>query len=962
MNPHTDRNYQALIELIETVKVEREGRGVCYQLSVGMIARTFSQAGDEVTRKLRGWAQPCNMGASEVVSTPWIDFLAAGATKHCGVLVPWVAMVTSDPERAKGALKSQIETMGPGVLHCKSERCRVVSKGLTLLGVRFSPPERAPSSVPVDFSGMIDRFGLSLGGSSVLVAYFGGSPVVDGDLFRSNAGEIQYQADEFWKFCEHIHGSLRVAFGPGWFGNADGFLNALSKASESQNLIEAGRNHPACDPSVMAAAATQKLLGFGWLPSHLNNPGIHKDMGLLKKELRRDLQQEGIVYFKVPRISLSEANSLDLKNPMIAADEWWQYYQSQRKTDTPVLAIEIKAHGRQHRAGDPQRPTKKSHRRFLMIPLGFQIYWLIQRLHPEIEQNVLGYLPGGSENLRSHQLNQLVRSFVDKGDENAYQELEKVLCAIAYPTAHETDLVDLLNQKADEEARTTQDADTDTGDGSLDKKALVFLRLLDRMLSSEGDSWKHVSPIRMFFRCLAELCSIPGKDFREPSKFRNGSALGRLTWAKGIYQLVKSRNDLFDKINLTSESKYPRKKLVKELIQFAVDATHKRLEIPEFVRHWMESMTRMTWIMPLDHLNPCPVVPSAGDRVACADQRAHLHYPHLFSPVPEEGSVPVEIKFLLQHLRTELGSHFSSKQMGFLTQRISSTNALMTGLMIRLGYLPDFEMESLDNHLKPANEDYEALLLRLDSKLILRRLLEMEGGRDFLGAWCDKIRKLLLTFDSSDDSDYVSGDRRLENLFEVFEDAPGIAEAALDCCRRKIQSVSDQLHGETENSLIVYFLPAMLRENFFATDINPYKQGNSISWAKTIPFDCVKEKSDASLEGDATENVDTSEDSYNSMETITGDNTKQTNLGPTMEEVGGTTDEVDHVLALKDLLMKESMDINEACMHINESLEEPYPLLNELVQEVFGSAPPSKVFLKNCRAILEKMDPGKLKK
>ena len=232
-----------------------------------------------------------------------------------------------------------------------------------------------------------------------------------------------------------------------------------------------------------------------------------------------------------------------------------------------------------------------------------------------------------------------------------------------------------------------------------------------------------------------------------------------------------------------------------------------RLGMTEFLRAWIEETFRFVWLLPLDRLEPQPMPVQPYDRTLVGHWRSQYVYPCLFCQNQTEAAAEVDVAPLLSFVSRSLSSGKTNGKRTWLMHRISETNELMTGLMVKVGYVPDFPLESLAADSGNANKQLANILACLDSKLIVRCILEEEGGHEVLSKWIDGLSRSVHDILPDREVEAFGSDENPESLFGIFQDSAGFAVAALDCCRQRPPAAK-------EDVLRVYFLVDELIKKF----------------------------------------------------------------------------------------------------------------------------------------------------
>jgi hypothetical protein len=939
----SDQKYSALMEFLIEDRGEQEEKSKCYRLPVGAIAKEFKVAGDEVGDLLRSRSEPCLVPPDDPGRTPWIDFLAAGVGTSAHP-VNWLAFVTSD---ARSALDATKPHGNDSVLETKTsdpERIKILHKILKELSVLFVngtnlPPEKARKDQPIDLSEIRDRFmnrsadrnSESHGCASVpeiLVFFMSADETAAKTIFAANCEMNLHHVVSLDDLKSILLGNWQSVFGPGWLGTLDRFHKAMKRsASNKKTIIEIEADKLSGLQEALAAIATTKLITYGWLPSHLNESSAmlgKPSLGTARKYILKQLHDEGIRFFPLPCVNLPQGEQLNIRNQQELSEAMWLNFKSPHPVDKVILAIEITAYGRRNKSAGSSKKKSGYQPRFLLFPRSLSSFGAIRNFLPFVRHDVIGYTTGSSITTQSGILDSLVRDCLSNPSDSLLEEkLEREICSIYYPS-----LVNRGNFLLPEEAQGAAKEEIAVDHRGLEKSATEnslseVAEIIDLLLSA-GESGRLENDV------LLPLIRFAGKMLRlEKSQLESivqdlpDSPLTQHRQVGVLEGAISKKGSSIESINLTRESVFPRSKLFKSLAQFVIGAKFGRIKVPEFLQKWVGSLARFVWIVPLDQITAFSGKPMAGPTVLVGSRFSSRYYPNLFSESPEEGAVEVRLDLLLNLLIRPLDCDPKNRWRGWLANRISETNELLVGLTVFAGYIPDFKLHSLLTDFQSSKCNLDVLLERLDSRLIVRCIMDLEGGMPFLQEWSDCIPKQvkILIPQTQGAADYINSDYRLDTLLEIFNDAAGIAVAALDCCRRRNGRINSADQRQKADQYTVYFLPGKLRDYYY---------------------------------------------SQNSL--------RETSSRKPNENVGGGNEGEDTFWNLEEglgrLLMSSPFDEENALELIqlwqksesNAHAETPYDLLMSVKDLLFPGRTPPNDFLRNCRSLLTVLQPEILRR
>ncbi|MBC7979007.1 MAG: hypothetical protein H7Y36_00410 [Armatimonadetes bacterium] len=953
----SDQDYDALMELLIQDREKQEEKFRCYHLRVKAVSAEFRVAGDKLGDLLRSRAEPCLIHPDDQSRTPWIDFLAAGVG-NSDQPPNWLAFVTSD---SRIALDTMGDPGGGSIIELKladPERIKIVHKVFEKLPAFFTSGVIRESGVtsgdnPIDLSEMRDRFmnhsadrtakADDIAPVPEAVTDSPTDPPADPDpnpcilIFGVNSEEASVRA-MFGANCNFIFRHVatldelkctlfekwQAAFGPGWLGSVDRFHRVLTNSASRKSItrfIECEAEEDSGSRGALAAIATAKLVNFGWLPGHLNERSAmlgESTDGIVRKSFLKKLYEEDIRFFRLPRVKLPHEEKLHIRNSQDLSEAMWLNFKSPHPVDKVILAIEITAYGR--RGQSPRAAKRKSvyKPRFRLSTLSLTAFGVIRSFFPFVRHDVIGYTAGSSTTTRSGMLDSLVRKrLLDPLDSRLKEKLEREICNICYPSMVSYKFSTSLEETREPGLGKTSAERQGPEDSVSNKDVSEVTAVIESLMSvgESGTAGKNVlSPL---IRSVGKLLRLEKHEVDSALQYVPDSPRTQRLQVEMLKTAIARKGSPSKNIKLTRESDFPRLKLLKSLSEFMIGAKFYRLRMPDFVQNWVGALARFVWIVPLDRMTPSPAaLVRSGPTALVGSRAASRYFPNLFSEVPEDGAVEVKLDLLLNLLAHPSECDAKNRWRGWLANRISETNELMVGLTFSAGYLPDFQLHSFIADFQRRKGSLDVILEQLDSRLIVRCIMDM-GGAPLLEDWSNlipkQIRALIATGQSH--ADYINPNERLDSLFKIFDDATGMAVAALDCCRRRNERTKRADPISEADRYTVYFLPGKLREYFYSQD---FLQGDN-----------HRELHDNVGEGPK-------EDTFKNLEEGLG------------RSLLGTPFEFE-----KTLELIQRWQNSEG----NEYGETAYDLLMSVKDQLYPNDTPPIDFLRNCKSLLSILQP-----
>ena len=672
--------------------------------------------------------------------------------------------------------------------------------------------------------------GLKAGSFDIIVVCSTGDQESIKDLFESWMVELLF-VESMEELFEKSIDAFRMSFGQGWFVNVDRFASAMRKAirqKQAPNPVLVGDFEDERGiPNEIAAAAAGKLCSFGWLPSLWDNRDVMLRQASAGSPravaLRRQFDEE-LRIFSLPKLALPEEGTLRTDSLQDLVKNTWLNFETWYPQDQVILAIECKRYGARDAKTAPGLGECQKSNFYLLPPFIASSLGLLRMLLPGCPFQVLGYSPGGSSATHAGVLERLVRLYrSDPDSRSVVSRLMNEIVGICYPgsvpVSRQTHLEQALAIDCEiAELGTKRAGEIPTGN------------------SGHAD----VPRIPDSLESLLRICST-GKSDPLKTLVLAGQLVGIILRLKkqSIELILKApanpEDTGFDDVKILNEeiretfkddSDVRRSRgadhsflgIYKNLALVLWHAVRGKLGLTPSLHEWIAESFRFIWLVPLDHVEPHMVKPPRSGSTFPGSRLSPHFYPHLFSTDEMEGAIPVDLKGLLSRMDGTLALGGKGKKRGWLANKISETNELMAALMVRTGYVPDFPMESLPLEFKTGKGDLQLILARLDSRLIVRCILESGGGSQFLAEWCEKITRHVREQApvASADGDFLANHERIEARFGVFRDCAGLAVAALDCCRAGIRDVKETTRHGKAKKFQVYFRVDKLFEHFRA--------------------------------------------------------------------------------------------------------------------------------------------------
>jgi len=946
-----DLRYGSALEAMRVHHDDFSSDTGCYRLPVNRISAATKLPGDEVRDLLRSEAKPCIMAGDDCVKVRWVDFLAAG--KQGNAL--WLALATSDHRGVKDALNAGISAASYASHSGDSERIKTFRSAVDALMTYASYPgdklkiQQIPGAT-MSHEGLIGALteraethygraeglsigmGLKAGSCDIVVVCSTVDQESIKDLFGLWMVELLF-VESMEELFDKAIDALRMSFGQGWFVNVDRFASAMKKAIRQKQVpnpvLVGDFEDERGNPNESAAAAAGKLCSFGWLPSLWDNREVMLRQASAGSPravaLSRQFDEE-LRIFPLPKLALPEEGTLRTDSVQDLGKNTWLNLETWYPQDQVILAIECKRYGARDAKTATGLDAIQKSRFHLLPPFHASSLGLLRQLIPECPFQVLGYSPGGTASTHSGVLERLVTLYRSgPNNSSVASRLLNEIVGLCYPGSVPVSRQSRLDQALSIDCEI---AELDAWRASGKPTGSSF----------HEDASRRPNSLELLLRICSTGKSDPRKALLLACQLVGSILCRKKQSIEPILTSPASPDDNgFGEVqNLNCEIRETFKddsdvrrsrgadhrilRLYKNLALILWHAVRGRLGLTPSLHAWIAESFRFIWLVPLDHMEPSMAKPPRSGSTYPGSRLSPHFYPHLFSTDEVEGAIPVDLKGLLSRVDGTLALGGNGRKRGWLAHKISETNELMAALMVRIGYVPDFPMESLPLEFKTGKGELHLILARLDSRLIVRCVLESGGGAQFLAEWCEKIARKVgeQAPVASADGDFLANHERVDARFGVFRDCAGLAVAALDCCRAGIRDVKETTRIGKAKKFQVYFRVDKLFEHFRARMI--YRSKGTI----------------------ASDDNDEGEDQLLAV----------------------PSDDHDLLAGLEfklvSLLLAEEFDLMKATLLVRDwereegsvYSETPMNLLEGILDDYYPDRNPPKVFLLNCKRLL----------
>jgi hypothetical protein len=727
--------------------------------------------------------------------TPWIEFLATGVIKTADRQTGWIAFITSHPGLLKTALLRCNKATNEVWRLVSSERARTIKNILRNIDHDSkSPRPRFECKPPTDLSGLARDYFTELISNAnseshaltipeAWVISWGNNPdfgsTSNTDVSRANC----FHFSSFSDLVEFVSGPLRLHFGAGWFTQADAFhkhlVSAGKEKSEHRGMITAIAEKTRLSPPEMAALATARLVGFGWLPMNWNNRVAmvgNATADPLSKKARslRMLFDQGIRIFDMPRLDFQNMTSLNVTDSSELEDVVDLYYTSRNPADRALLTVEFTGYGKreannvQTESMPPTDEDMLKTGKYFLFRLPLNAVSVIQTLLPLVRTTVISYSDAASATGRSAILAGMVRQYEANPKTTALRDqIIQEVRSLTYWSLprHAVELPGVNTEGCETQFDLTRKIEEwqpdhiTCGSQSTSPENEPEQYLVQPVISRAESAGSMASPSTSdASELLDRLFPVGTKTDTKQS----GASPNRKSQYKTRKELavrdreVRKNAGELNSLPLTRKAHFRPVTLFRNFLKFIHDAKHLHLQVPEFLQTWIGCLFRFVWVMPLEPMGPLhttvadprPREDNLDSQERTTDNPAGTFfrstfagsalaprvYPLLFSPATCELACRVDLEPLLRLAKIGIDKVSAESGPSWLANRITVTRELMDELGRRIGYIADFE-PSYAIGRPDGSDSLHRILTSLSSETILRCILLQEGGRDMLRDW-----------------------------------------------------------------------------------------------------------------------------------------------------------------------------------------------------------------------------------
>jgi hypothetical protein len=724
---------------------------------------------------------------------PWIEFLAAGISKSPGMKTGWVALIVSHPGLVMNARQRGSQATNEVWRLVRSERARTINHILRELDRDSkSPRPRFQSELPADFSVLAGDYFTGLFSDAsfephaltipeTLMISWGDKPNFTSgpntEVSRLNCFHFAAISD----LIEFIFGPLRLRFGAGWFTQSDIFHERLSSTSkgkpEHRGMVTAAAAKTRLSPPEVAALATARLIGFGWLPINWNSRiAMLGDAAAdpLSKKARaiRTLFDQGLRIFEVPRLEFQNMTSLNAADSSDLANVKNLHQTSRHPTDRVLLAIEFTGYGKREAENvqteqmPPADEGEFETGKYFLLRLPLSAVNVIQTFFPLVRTTIISYSDAASATGRSAILERMIRQY--NANPKATGLRDQIIHEIRSLTYWSLPRHTVELSGVDAEGCGTQfdlarqieqwrPDDITNGSNSPLPENEPVQDLIQTIISRAESAGSMASPST---RDASELMDhlFPVGLKKVASKSSNPSNIKSLKPQKELAtrdQEVRKNADELNSLPLTRKAHFRPLTLFRNFLQFLHGAKQLKLQVPEFLQVWTGSLFRFVWVMPLEPMGPLHTTANPRPRNGSPDSQirtiddptetvyrstftgsplAPQIYPLLFLPAPRDRACQVDLEPLLRFVQRGIDEDDRETGPSWLANRINVTNDLMNELGRKIGYCADFEpIDALGR--SDSSISSQDLLASLASETILSCIIRQKGGAKFLRDW-----------------------------------------------------------------------------------------------------------------------------------------------------------------------------------------------------------------------------------
>lgn len=747
-------------------------------------------------RQSRGARAEANRGAIRMETLkriPWIEFLAAGISKSPGMKTGWVTLIASHSGLVKNSLQRCNQATNEVWRLVRSERARTINHILRELDHDSkSPRPRFQSEPPADFSVLARDYFTGLFSDAsfephaltipeTLMISWGDKPKFTSgpntEVSRLNCFHFAVISD----LIEFISGPLRLQFGAGWFTQSDIFHECLGSTSngkpEYRGMVTAAAAKTRLSPPEVAALATARLIGFGWLPINWNSRiAMVGDAAAdpLSKKARalRTLFDQGLRIFEVPRLEFQNMTSLNVADSSDLADVMDLHFTSGNPTDRVLLAIEFTGYGKrgaenvQTELMPPADEGELKMGKYFLFRLPLGAVSVIQTLLPLVRTTIISYSDAASATGRSAILERMVRHYnANPKATGLRDQIVQEIRSLTYWSLprHAVELSGVDGEGCGTQFDLTRQIEQWQPDNITDGSNSPSFEnepgqdIVQTIISRAESSGSMTPPSTSDASDLMDnLFPVGSKTVA--SKSGNPSNVKSLKSQKELAtrdQKVRKNADELNRLPLTRKAHFRPVTLFRNYLKFLHGAKQLKLHVPEFLQVWIGSLFRFVWVMPLEPMGPLHTTANPRPRNGSQDSQigtiddptetvyrstyagsplAPQIYPLLFLPASCERACLVDLEPLLRFVQRGIDENDDETGSSWLANRISATNDLMNELGKKIGYCADFEpIDALGR--SDSSNSLQNLLASLASETILSCIIRQEGGSEFLRDW-----------------------------------------------------------------------------------------------------------------------------------------------------------------------------------------------------------------------------------
>ena len=846
----SDLRYSAAIETLEAFRLQNPPHNGCFRLPVKALRDTTNAPSGEVRRLLGSRAETCNLEGCEWLAMPWADFVAVGKAP-CGTgKALWAALITSVPATVRRAAEDSLKIPCPHSNPVPSPQSRAtLRKYLNVikdLKTYEKPIRRVAREVNIfgEHAEMVIKeaclrdFGYEsgVGGASVgieTLVFCAQSDLDAVALFFASTSITPVPVPSLQSFFECGLVGLRMSMGVGWFPDLDRFAQVMKgavNAAQPPNVVSLDAVKVSGSfPRQRAVAAGSMFACMGWSTGELGvrggQPDGNTDEGAGYRWSDGDIQ-----VYRMPNAFLPGDEVIQANSVQECLKDTWISFESPFPQDRVLVAIRYKGYGPRNSTLQDDHETRNI---CLLPPLHVLAAGVLRRLLRKCEIQVIGYTAGESATTRSGLLERLAKRYCSNPSDAEVKA--SLLEWIRLLTHHSERVVEPKVSILDECCRIEQGFADATPEGENLKNPQSRERSwLQKFLFRRGSTGSG---------SFRSGCLLAGSAVGEILRFKRADVLNMIKRPKTsavaqfdeMHSLNRKVQEIFadDKdVGRTHGAKFRILALYKDLALFYANLCRGHLGLPETLYDWIRSNFEFVCLMPMDHVAPVRSGAPRKQSSYAGQFQSHRYYPFLFSCRQGDASVIVDVGPLLAIVGQALDLGDKKRTRGWLTNKISETNEMATALLIRTGADSDFPIESLALDFDRTG-DLGLILDQLDSRLMVRCILESPGGDGKLREWCENLGKAVRdTWHSKSRLlEHASGYEKLDSLLEFFRDYTGLAAAALDCCRNGIVHGSENPAEADKTGFIVYFNPDRIRKVFTPRRPKISSRETSITWS-----------------------------------------------------------------------------------------------------------------------------------